>query len=40
VKSRLTRGRAALRECLKNKELEHATPGRSTGLADRLEAGI
>src|ERR1700761_9545861 len=40
VKSRLTRGRAALRECLKNKELEHAGPGGSTGLTDRLEAVI
>jgi RNA polymerase sigma-70 factor (ECF subfamily) len=40
VKSRLTRGRAALRECLKNKELEHATQTGSTGLADTLEAVI
>jgi RNA polymerase sigma-70 factor (ECF subfamily) len=40
VKSRLTRGRAALRECLKNKELEHATQTGSTGLTDTLEAVI
>jgi RNA polymerase sigma-70 factor (ECF subfamily) len=40
VKSRLTRGRAALRECLKNKELEHAAQGDSTGLAGTLEAVI
>jgi RNA polymerase sigma-70 factor (ECF subfamily) len=40
VKSRLTRGRAALREYLKSKELESATQTASTGLADRLEAVI
>ena len=40
VKSRLTRGRAALRECLKNKELELATQPGSTGSAGTLEAVI
>jgi RNA polymerase sigma-70 factor (ECF subfamily) len=40
VKSRLTRGRAALRECLKNKELERATQAGSTGLTGKLEAVI
>jgi RNA polymerase sigma-70 factor (ECF subfamily) len=40
VKSRLTRGRAALRECLKNKELEDATKTGSTGLTGTLETVI
>ena len=40
VKSRLTRGRAALRECLKKKELESATQASSTGLNGTLEAVI
>jgi RNA polymerase sigma-70 factor (ECF subfamily) len=40
VKSRLTRGRAALREWLKNKELEHATQTGSTGPTGTLEAVI
>jgi RNA polymerase sigma-70 factor (ECF subfamily) len=37
VKSRLTRGRAALRECLKNKELEREGNTGSTGFAGTLE---
>jgi RNA polymerase sigma-70 factor (ECF subfamily) len=40
VKSRLTRGRAALRESLKSKELERAGDTGSTGLAGTLEAVI
>jgi RNA polymerase sigma-70 factor (ECF subfamily) len=40
VKSRLTRGRAALRESLKEKELESATLASSTGLNGTLEAVI
>ena len=40
VKSRLTRGRTALREALKNKELEKAGPTSSTALNGTLEAVI
>jgi RNA polymerase sigma-70 factor, ECF subfamily len=40
VKSRLTRGRAALRESLKSKELERRRQAGSTGLAGTLEAVI
>jgi RNA polymerase sigma-70 factor (ECF subfamily) len=38
VKSRLTRGRAALRECLKKQELERAARAGSTAWTGRLEA--
>jgi RNA polymerase sigma-70 factor (ECF subfamily) len=40
VKSRLTRGRAALRECLKSKELEHAGHTGSTALNGTMETVI
>lgn len=40
VKSRLTRGRAALREYLKRHESQIATVTPSTGLVDKLEAVI
>lgn len=40
VKSRLTRGRAALREYLKRHESQMATVTPSTGLVDKLEAVI
>jgi RNA polymerase sigma-70 factor (ECF subfamily) len=40
VKSRLTRGRAALREQLKSKELERERNAESTAVAGRLEAVI
>ncbi|HEV2577544.1 MAG TPA: sigma-70 family RNA polymerase sigma factor [Acidobacteriaceae bacterium] len=40
VKSRLTRGRAVLRESLKKKDLEHAEHNGSTAAAGRLEVVI
>jgi RNA polymerase sigma-70 factor, ECF subfamily len=40
VKSRLTRGRAALRESLKSKELERERDAGSTGIAATLETVI